>query len=74
MPRTASWPTSRCCWERRACQTVKTGRDLGGLLYADGIHNTLYRITGEYHTLPDPTVPEPPTARGEVEMPTVAST
>ncbi|MEO6090203.1 MAG: acyl-CoA dehydrogenase family protein [Umezawaea sp.] len=53
-----------------SCQTVKTGRDLGGLLYADGIHDALYRTAGKYHTVPVLTVPEPRAARGEVEVPT----
>jgi len=57
-----------------SCQTVKTGRDLGGLLYADGIHDALYRTAGKYHTVPVPAVPEPRAACGEVGMPTAAST
>jgi len=53
---------------------VKTGRDLGGLLYADGIHDALNRTAGKHHTMPVPTVPEPRTACGQVEIPTAAST
>jgi hypothetical protein len=29
---------------------AKTRRDLNGLLYADGIHDSLYRTAGKHHT------------------------
>lgn len=35
---------------RADCQTAKTRRDLSGLLYADGIHDSLYRTAGKQHT------------------------
>ncbi|RLK58545.1 acyl-CoA dehydrogenase family protein [Actinokineospora cianjurensis] len=35
-----------------SCQAVKTSRDLSGLLYADGIHDTLYRTAGKQHIRP----------------------
>ncbi|RAS59007.1 cyclohexanecarboxyl-CoA dehydrogenase [Lentzea atacamensis] len=35
---------------RADCRTAKTRRDLGGLLYADGIHDSLYRTAGKQHT------------------------
>jgi alkylation response protein AidB-like acyl-CoA dehydrogenase len=38
---------------------AKTHRDLGGLLYADGIHDTLYRTAGKHHTEFRPPVPQP---------------
>jgi alkylation response protein AidB-like acyl-CoA dehydrogenase len=31
---------------------AKTRRDLGGLLYADGIHDSLYRTAGKHHAHP----------------------
>jgi alkylation response protein AidB-like acyl-CoA dehydrogenase len=34
---------------RADCRTAKTRRDLGGLLYADGIHDSLYRTAGKHH-------------------------
>jgi alkylation response protein AidB-like acyl-CoA dehydrogenase len=34
---------------RADCQIAKTRRDLGGLLYADGIHDSLYRTAGKHH-------------------------
>jgi alkylation response protein AidB-like acyl-CoA dehydrogenase len=34
---------------RADCQTAKTRRDLCGLLYADGIHDSLYRTAGKQH-------------------------
>lgn len=34
---------------RADCQTAKTRRDLSGLLYADGIHDSLYRTAGKQH-------------------------
>lgn len=41
---------------RADCQTAKTRRDLSGLLYADGIHDSLYRTVGKRHTTTkDPT-------------------
>jgi hypothetical protein len=39
---------------------AKTHRDLGGLLYADGIHDSLYRTAGKHHTtFRPPPVPHP---------------
>ncbi|HWR47094.1 MAG TPA: acyl-CoA dehydrogenase family protein [Pseudonocardiaceae bacterium] len=39
---------------------AKTRRDLTGLLYADGIHDSLYRTAGKHHTAPaDRSIPEP---------------
>ncbi|MGH3934448.1 MAG: acyl-CoA dehydrogenase family protein [Pseudonocardiaceae bacterium] len=39
---------------------AKTRRDLGGLLYADGIHDSLYRTAGKHHTEPpDTAIPQP---------------
>lgn len=39
---------------------AKIRRDLGGLLYADGIHDSLYRAAGKQHTtVADATIPEP---------------
>jgi alkylation response protein AidB-like acyl-CoA dehydrogenase len=38
---------------------AKARRDLGALLIADGIHDTLYRSAGKHHTNPPPTVTEP---------------
>lgn len=38
-------------------QIAKTRRDLNGLLYADGIHDSLYRTAGKHHTAL--TVPAP---------------
>lgn len=40
---------------------AKTRRDLTGLLYADGIHDSLYRTAGKHHTtLPiDTASPQP---------------
>lgn len=39
---------------------AKTRRDLNGLLYADGIHDSLYRAAGKRHTATgDATVPTP---------------
>ncbi|TCO61085.1 acyl-CoA dehydrogenase family protein [Actinocrispum wychmicini] len=35
---------------RADCQTAKTRRDLNGLLYADGIYDSLYRTAGKHHT------------------------
>lgn len=35
---------------RADCQTAKIRRDLNGLLYADGIHDSLYRTAGKQHT------------------------
>lgn len=34
---------------RADCQIAKTRRDLNGLLYADGIHDSLYRTAGKHH-------------------------
>jgi alkylation response protein AidB-like acyl-CoA dehydrogenase len=42
---------------------AKTHRDLNGLLYADGIHDSLYRAAGKHHiTACEAPVPEPRTA------------
>lgn len=50
---------------RADCQTAKTRRDLSGLLYADGIHDSLYRAAGKHHIAGvNTTVPVP---RGRVE-------
>jgi alkylation response protein AidB-like acyl-CoA dehydrogenase len=38
---------------------AKTRRDLGGLLYADGIHDSLYRTAGQHHTAPTAVVLAP---------------
>jgi alkylation response protein AidB-like acyl-CoA dehydrogenase len=38
---------------------AKTHRDLGGLLYADGIHDSLYRTAGKHHTAFQLPVPRP---------------
>lgn len=38
---------------------AKTHRDLGGLLYADGIHDSLYRTAGKHHTAFRLPVPQP---------------
>lgn len=35
---------------RADCQIAKIRRDLSGLLYADGIHDSLYRTAGRHHT------------------------
>jgi hypothetical protein len=37
---------------RADSQISKTRRDLNGLLYADGIHDALYRTAGLRHTSP----------------------
>jgi len=34
---------------RADCQVAKIRRDLAGLLYADGIHDSLYRAAGKHH-------------------------
>lgn len=45
---------------RADSQTAKTREDLCGLLYADGIHDSLYRAAGKHHTaLQDADVPAP---------------
>jgi alkylation response protein AidB-like acyl-CoA dehydrogenase len=50
---------------RADCQTAKIRRDLNGLLYADGIHDSLYRTAGKHHTTDqDTAVPAP---RGRLE-------
>jgi alkylation response protein AidB-like acyl-CoA dehydrogenase len=39
---------------------AKTRRDLAGLLYADGIHDSLYRTAGKHHTTPtELVIPQP---------------
>ncbi|MPZ79586.1 MAG: hypothetical protein GEV28_03950 [Actinophytocola sp.] len=50
---------------RADSQTAKTGRDLSGLRYADGIHDNLYRAAGKRHTDTAP-VPQPRTHSGNV--------
>lgn len=35
---------------RADCAVAKVRRDLNGLLYADGIHDSLYRMVGKQHT------------------------
>jgi alkylation response protein AidB-like acyl-CoA dehydrogenase len=40
----------------------KTCRDLGGLQYADGIHDSLYRTAGKHHVAQRPPVPIPRTS------------
>jgi hypothetical protein len=35
---------------RADSRVAKMRRDLGGLLYADGIHDSLYRAAGRQHT------------------------
>ncbi|MGH3789174.1 MAG: acyl-CoA dehydrogenase family protein [Pseudonocardiaceae bacterium] len=37
---------------RADSQIAKIRRDLNGLLYADGIHDSLYRTAGKHHTAP----------------------
>ena len=50
---------------RADCQVAKTRRDLAGLLYADGIHDSLYRTAGKHHAADhNSTVPVP---RGRAE-------
>lgn len=45
---------------------AKTRRDLGGLLYADGIHDSLYRTAGKQHTTTEDTrVPTPRVRSGD---------
>lgn len=44
---------------RDDCQIAKTRRDLNGLLYADGIHDSLYRAAGKQHTGQNAAVPTP---------------
>ncbi|WP_169746038.1 acyl-CoA dehydrogenase family protein [Lentzea albidocapillata] len=45
---------------RADCQTSKTRRDLSGLLFADGIHDSLYRTAGKHHAAGEsPVVPTP---------------
>jgi alkylation response protein AidB-like acyl-CoA dehydrogenase len=41
----------------------KTCRDLGGLQYADGIHDSLYRTAGKHHVAQRPPMPTPRIAR-----------
>jgi alkylation response protein AidB-like acyl-CoA dehydrogenase len=53
---------------------AKTHRDLGGLLYADGIHDTLYRTAGKHHTafrlpVPQPRAAVAPAITGELGDP-----
>ncbi|MET9225602.1 acyl-CoA dehydrogenase [Lentzea sp. NPDC003310] len=45
---------------RADCQASKIRRDLSGLLFADGIHDSLYRTAGRHHTTSaNPVVPAP---------------
>lgn len=59
---------------RADCQTAKTRRDLSGLLYADGIHDSLYRTAGKQHATTKDTarditaVPAPRTRPASVAM------
>ncbi|HEV8557900.1 MAG TPA: acyl-CoA dehydrogenase family protein [Actinophytocola sp.] len=55
---------------------AKTHRDLGGLLYADGIHDSLYRTAGKHHTAsgspfrhPGPSHPGPPSTDQAIRPP-----
>jgi alkylation response protein AidB-like acyl-CoA dehydrogenase len=48
---------------------AKTRRDLNGLLYADGIHDSLYRTAGKHHTAPADTAIPPPRGRPETPNP-----
>lgn len=50
---------------RADCQTAKTRRDLSGLLYADGIHDSLYRAAGKHHTAREATALPAPRSRLE---------
>lgn len=55
---------------RADCQTAKTRRDLNGLLYADGIHDSLYRTAGKHHITEQDTAGEHtavPVPRGRLE-------
>jgi hypothetical protein len=54
---------------RADCQIAKTRRDLNGLLYADGIHDSLYRAAGKHHTAGESTaVPAPRSRPASVPM------
>lgn len=55
---------------RADCQIAKVRRDLNGLLYADGIHDSLYRTAGKHHTAPDTQVPAPRGTAEPVAAPT----
>lgn len=48
---------------------AKTRRDLNGLLYADGIHNSLYRATGKHHTAAPHVATRQPDERSEFLKP-----
>ena len=50
---------------RDNCQIAKTRRDLNGLLYADGIHDSLYRAAGKHYAEVD---------KASVPVPRVAAT
>jgi alkylation response protein AidB-like acyl-CoA dehydrogenase len=51
------------------CPVAKVRRDLGGLSYADGIHDSLYRAAGQQHTTTGHrTVPAPRSHPAEVPM------
>jgi alkylation response protein AidB-like acyl-CoA dehydrogenase len=55
---------------RDDCQIAKTRRDLNGLLYADGIHDSLYRTSGKHHTDVDKaSVPVPRVAAPNLPIP-----
>lgn len=54
---------------RADCQVAKIRRDLNGLLYADGIHDSLYRAAGKQHTAPAAAVPTPRGVSGSADTP-----
>ncbi|WP_439659524.1 acyl-CoA dehydrogenase family protein [Lentzea sp. HUAS TT2] len=56
---------------RADCQTAKTRRDLSGLLYADGIHDSLYRAAGKHHVAGMKATVPPPRSRLESAARTV---
>ena len=45
----AAAPARGAAGFRADSQIAKTRRDLNGLLYADGIHDSLYRAAGKHH-------------------------
>jgi alkylation response protein AidB-like acyl-CoA dehydrogenase len=54
---------------RADCRIAKTRRDLNGLLYADGIHDSLYRAAGKRHIAGESTaVPVPRSRPASVPM------
>lgn len=44
---------------RADSRVAKVRRDLNGLLYADGIHDSLYRAAGKHHTASELDIPAP---------------